>query len=85
MADRLYVIYDERANALDGTDHASVLESTERWRDVLRSDFDGTHGPMGIVWGYDVDVRNGKNELINERFVGSVADVKAGKACDART
>jgi hypothetical protein len=73
MTEKLYVIYDDRALLID-TDDCAVLESCSSLADVRRSDFDGQHGPLGVVFEYDVE--NG-NELVNEQYLGTVADLKA--------
>jgi hypothetical protein len=76
MSHKEYVIYDERA-ILGDTDEASVLEACRSLRDVRRSHFDGGKlGPMGAVYEYDVTAAR---ELVNEQFLGTVADVKARK------
>jgi len=69
---RFWVIYDERAQAID-TDDCSVLESCRSLKDVSKSCFDGKEGPLGIVFEYDVAKGN---ELVNERKIGTVQDVR---------
>ena len=73
MAEKVYVIYDERA-LLMSTDDCAVLESCGSLREVRRTTWDGKRDPLGVVCEYDLV--NG--EAINERNLGTVPEVKAG-------
>jgi hypothetical protein len=58
---QVWLVYDQRANALADTDDANVLVTEDTEAKALAWD-----GP-GHVWRYDVV--NG-NELVNETYVG---------------
>ena len=68
VKEQQWIVYDERANSVDGTDEAAVLvcESTERQALAWTG--------RGYVWKYDVDT-DGKT-LINETFVGPTNELR---------
>ena len=72
----LWVVYDARAASGD-TDAAAVLESCATWREVRTCAFDGVRGPMGIVAEYDIAAGD---QLVNERILGTVVDVRHRQA-----
>lgn len=77
MSRTVYVIYDERAMT-EGTDDAAVLESCGSLKEVKRTTWDGVRDPLGAVYEYDlVKDAKGNDEAINERFVGTVPQLKA--------
>jgi len=67
-----FIVYDERANAVEGTDNAAVLVCEDSLKQARR--WDG----RGYVWSYDVqagtkrDERSGRivDELVNEAYEG---------------
>lgn len=70
MAEKQFIVYDERANPVNGTDDAAVLVCEDTLKRARRC------GMAGHVWSYDVkpgtkvDERSGKvvDELINEQY-----------------
>lgn len=67
MADRLWIVYDERAEGGD-TDDAAVLESCRSEQEAMQ------RALPGIVFRYDVDrsaAKPGSNgDLVNETLIG---------------
>lgn len=78
MSKKEYVIYDERA-IIGDADDASVLEACGSLREVKGTTWDGKRDPLGAVYEYDVVPKNGKNELVNGTFIGTVPDIKKAK------